>query len=70
MRVLASHRGALGVLSGVLALEAEHEEQRVEDERGRQGDQAVHEEVELRLLEPVLGQPVEDLVFRQQVSWK
>lgn len=50
-------------------LEAENEEESVHDEREGDGSSGVHEEVQFRMLEPVLLQPLQHLVLHHEVSW-
>ena len=63
--VLVLLLGDLAVL--VPGLESEEEEGGVEDEGDCDGEDGVHEEVELHVLEAVLLQPRQHLRLRQQV---
>lgn len=49
--------------------EALQQEGGVEDKRHRNGDQSIHEYVQLRLAETVFPQPLEHFVLGQQVAW-
>lgn len=56
-------------LLGVWVLEASHQEHSVEDERRRDRDGGVHEDVQLRAAETVLSQPVQHLRLFFEVTY-
>ena len=64
MRFLALLGGLILVhLLGLLGFEPEHQEQSVQHERRGHCQDGVHEKVQLHMLEPVLLQPLKDVVF-------
>lgn len=54
---------------GRCGLEALKEEGCVEYEADRDCDQRIHEEIQLGLSEAILPQPIENLLFGQNVAW-